>query len=262
MKKSWLQVPLAAAVGAVAALLVARPGPATAQDTPALIRGGGSAGERVLVPYLRHRGIKRVDRLVVSHADLDHAGGVQALIEGIEVGDILAGDKMPWIEQSIRPCRAGMAWSWNGVQFSVLHPPRTERKVGNEASCVLLVESGQNRALLTGDIESETEAQLVRQRVLSNVEFVTVPHHGSRTSSIGPFVRTLMPSFAVVSAGYGNRWGFPKPDVVARWRATGAEVLNTATSGAISLRMCAGKGSREPSGWRNQRRRIWHEHDS
>ena len=225
-------------------------------------QGGGSAGERVLLPYLRYRGIRRVDRLVVSHADLDHAGGVQALIEGIELGDILAGDDMPWIEQSIRPCRAGMVWSWNGVQFSVLHPPRTTTKEGNEASCVLLLEAGESSALLTGDIESETEAQLVRQRVLSNVDFVTVPHHGSRTSSIGPFVRTLRPSFAVVSAGYDNRWGFPKPDVVARWRAAGAEVLNTATSGAIGLRMCAGKGSREPSGWRNQRRRIWHERDS
>ncbi len=225
-------------------------------------QGGGSAGERILVPYLRYRGIERVDRLVVSHADIDHAGGVQALIEGIEVGDIVAGDDLPWIEQKIGRCRAGMAWSWNGVRFSILHPQGDATNEGNEASCVLLVETGENRALMTGDIESGAEGQLVRQRVLPKVYFLTVPHHGSRTSSIVPFVQALAPSFAVVSAGYGNRWGFPKPDVVGRWRSSGARVLNTATSGAINLRMCPGKVVREPSGWRNKRRRIWHEHDS
>ena len=122
----------------------------------------------------------------------------------------------------------------------------------------MLIEVGDYKALLSGDIESETEAQLVRSRVLMNVDFATVPHHGSRTSSIAPFVRSLTPSLAVVSAGYGNRWGFPKPDVVARWRATGARVLNTATSGAIHVRMCAETGVSAPREWRKKRRRIWH----
>jgi competence protein ComEC len=225
-------------------------------------RGGGSAGERVLLPYLRYRGIARVDRLIVSHADLDHAGGVQALLASIEVGDLFAGEELPWIERFIRPCRAGENWTWNDVRFSFLHPQATEMPEGNAASCVLLVEVGEFKALLSGDIESETEAQLVRQRILPKVDVATVPHHGSRTSSIGPFVLALAPSFAIVSAGHGNRWGFPKPDVVARWRSVGAKVLNTAESGSISVRLCAENGISEPLEWRNQRRRIWHDDDS
>ena len=231
-------------------------------DTGPIWRGGGSAGERVLLPYLRHRGIRRVDRLIVSHSDLDHAGGVQALTEYMPVSEILAGEAMPWHEPAASPCRAGTAWSWSGVRFSILHPGAAPRPQGNAASCVVLVEAGDYKALLSGDIESETEAQLVRQRVLMHVDLVTVPHHGSRTSSIAPFVRALTPSLAVVSAGYGNRWGFPKPDVVARWRSTGAEVLNTATSGAVLVRMCAQIGVSAPQEWRNIRRRIWHDGDS
>ena len=121
---------------------------------------------------------------------------------------------------------------------------------------------GDNRALLSGDIEAGTEAALVRQRVLPVVDLVSVPHHGSRTSSIGPFVQSLTPSIALVSAGYGNRWGFPKADVVARWRASGARVLDTAKSGSVSVRLCAGGEVSEPLEWRNQRRRLWHEDDS
>ena len=231
-------------------------------DTGPSWRGGDSAGERVLVPYLHYSGAKRVDRLIVSHADLDHAGGVQALLANFEVGDVFAGEDLPWIERNIRPCRSGESWTWNGVQFSILHPDADLMREGNAASCVLLLQTGGYKALLSGDIEAETEAHLVRQRILPIVDIATVPHHGSRTSSIGPFVQALKPSLALVSAGHGNRWGFPKPDVIARWRSVGAKVLNTADSGSISVRMCAENGISEPLEWRNQRRRIWHEDDS
>lgn len=225
-------------------------------------QGGVSAGKRVLLPYLRNRGIVRVDTLIVSHADLDHAGGVQALLAEMQVDDLLAGEALPWIAKPSIRCSAGMDWSWNGVRFSILHPPRAARLEGNAASCVLLVEAGDSRALLSGDIEAETEAALVRQRVLPVVDLVSVPHHGSRTSSTGPFVQSLTPSIALVSAGHGNRWGFPKAAVIARWRASGARVLNTAKSGSVSVRMCAWGGPGEPSEWRIQRRRLWHEDDS
>jgi len=231
-------------------------------DTGPSWRGGGSAGERVLVPYLRSRGLTRVDKLIVSHADLDHAGGVLALLADIQVDEILAGEGLPWISQPISQCSEGMNWSWNAVNFSILQPQRGASPQGNAASCVLLIEAGGNRALLSGDIEAETEAALVRQRILPDVDLVTVPHHGSRTSSTGPFVRSLTPSIALVSAGYGNRWGFPKADVVARWRASGATVLNTADSGSIRVRMCVQGGLSDAFEWRIERRRLWHEDDS
>jgi competence protein ComEC len=231
-------------------------------DTGPSWQGGNSAAERVLVPYLHYSGIARVDRLIVSHADLDHAGGVRALLANFEVSHVSAGEDLPWIERNISPCRAGESWIWNGVRFSILYPDTALMLEGNAASCVLLVEAGEYKALLSGDIESESEAQLVRQRILPTVDVATVPHHGSRTSSIGPFVLALAPSYAIVSAGHGNRWGFPKPDVVARWRSAGAKVLNTAESGSISVQLCAENGISKPLEWRNQRRRIWQEDDS
>ena len=228
-------------------------------------RGGGNAGERVLVPFLHYRGIGRVDRLVISHADLDHSGGTQSLLDNVMVDELLVGETLSWIGVRQQACSPAISWHWSGVRFSFLHPPPAgsiDAIEGNEASCVLLVEAGEHSFLLTGDIEAQSEAQLVRQRLLPQVDVVTVPHHGSRTSSIAPFVRSLAPGYAIVSAGYGNRWGFPKADVVARWRGSGAEVLNTADGGSISLRMCAEMALSRPTEWRNRIRRIWHEDDS
>ena len=94
------------------------------------------------------------------------------------------------------------------------------------------------------DIESPVESLLARSGVLSQADIVLIPHHGSRTSSSDLFVSTLRPKVAIVSAGFGNRWGFPKDDIVRAWTNTGAEVLNTATSGAISYRICQDDGIR------------------
>jgi competence protein ComEC len=92
-----------------------------------------------------------------------------------------------------------------------------------------------------------------------HADVVVVPHHGSSTSSTSPFVRALSPSFAIVSAGFQNRWGFPKPDVVARWESAGAKVLGTATSGAIGVRMCRKSGVVDLTEHRVTQRRIFHE---
>lgn len=228
-------------------------------DTGPSYRSGGVAAERIVLPYLASRGIHKIDQIVVSHSDLDHAGGVQALVDTQDVGHIMSGDPLPWFTQVARQCSAGTAWAWNQVRFSILHPAPGATHVGNDASCVLLIEAGNYKALLTGDIESAAEATLVGQRQLPEVDIVTVPHHGSRTSSTSPFVQSLMPTLALVSAAAGNQWGFPKSDVVARWRASGAMVLNTATSGAIGVRMCADDGLSQVNEHRMQNRRIWHD---
>ena len=123
----------------------------------------------------------------------------------------------------------------------------------------MLLEVGAYRVLLSGDIEREAEQALLRSGRLPKVHAVTVPHHGSRTSSTRLFTRALQPSIAIVSAAYGNHWDFPKEDVVQRWRAAGAAVLNTATDGAIEMRICAASGFESITRNRVARRRIWHE---
>lgn len=228
-------------------------------DTGPAFRGGGSAAESVLLPFLASRGIDRVDKLIVSHADLDHAGGVDALLAGIDVRDTRVGEPLPAARQPGRDCAAGEDWRSDGIGFAFIYPTSDSSRTGNDASCVLLVSAGARRMLLTGDIEQPAEAWLVRSGDLPTVDVVSVPHHGSLTSSSVPFVRALRPSIAIVSAGHGNRWGLPKQKVVDRWSAAGAKVVTTATSGAISLRLCEDQGVASLTHHRATRRRIWHE---
>ena len=112
--------------------------------------------------------------------------------------------------------------------------------------------------LLTGDIEASSEYRLVRNGASVASDIVVVPHHGSLTSSTVPFTDSVRLSYAVVSAGYSNRWGFPKPLVVDRWRAVGATVINTASSGAIHFRVCSRGGIVAMSRERQLRHRFWH----
>ena len=228
-------------------------------DTGPSFRGGSDIGQLVLVPWLRAMGVTQVDLLVVSHSDDDHAGGARSLVNTVEVRQILAGEPVPSISQPQLACRSGQAWAWDGVRFGVMHPGVYPLQSNNNASCVLEVAAGRHRILLTGDIESPIESHLVRSASLSPVDIVTVPHHGSRTSSGDAFVNALRPSVAIVSAGYGNRWGFPKEDVVMRWQEAGARVLNTAVSGAIHYRVCAEGGVQLQSEQRSRSRRYWHE---
>jgi competence protein ComEC len=217
-------------------------------DTGPSYRGGGSAGERVVVPYLRHRGWGRVHRLVVSHGDSDHAGGVPAVREAVAVDSTVSG--VPGAEW---PCRAGDAWTWDGVRFEFLHPD--DAAYGdNDGSCVLRVQAGEGSALLTGDITAAVEGLLPPASVAADV--VTIPHHGSRTSSSEAFVAAVGAGWAVAAVGHANRWGFPKPDVVARWESAGATVVGTADDGALRFVLGA-RGTRAAPGHRAAAARWW-----
>ncbi len=220
-------------------------------------RSGGNAAKTVLLPYLRNQGVRSIDRMIISHADLDHAGGAATIAAAMPVRHVMSGE--PLSNLSTLPCRAGQNWNYDGIRFSVVHPSTGSDFAGNDRSCVVLLEAGESRILLSGDIEKDAEHELVRDRRLPVVHTLTMPHHGSRTSSTAPFVRALQPSVVIVSAAYGNHWGFPKDDVVARWAGIGAEVLNTATSGAIELQVCAGTGIELIAQYRVLNRRIWHE---
>jgi competence protein ComEC len=147
----------------------------------------------------------------------------------------------------------------DGIDFKFLYPGAGGKLSGNDASCVLQISAGSHRLLLTGDIERAAEAELLRSGNLQTVDVVVVPHHGSRTSSSPSFVQALRPELAIISAGFGNRWGLPHAEVIERWRASGAQVLTTAASGAISLRLCEQGGIEALSRQRVRQRRIWHE---
>lgn len=210
-------------------------------DTGPAFRSGSSTAKLVIEPFLKSYGLTAIDMLVVSHADLDHSGGVEYLNGVFRIGQLKLGEALGEGRPSGFPCLAGESWQWDGVRFEFLHPEVPGRWRGNDASCVILVQVGDHKLLIPGDIESQAERSISARQVLPAVDMIVVPHHGSRTSSGTRFAGTVHPATAVVSAGYHNRWGFPKPDVVARWESFGARVLTTARSGAISRQYCAGE---------------------
>jgi len=226
-------------------------------DTGASFRSGGSVAEQVIVPFLKSRRIERIDWLVVSHADNDHSGGVLPLFDYAEVGSLLIGEPLRETGLESTLCRAGQHWQADGVGFRMLYPDPAPPREGNDASCVLLIEAGHHSLLMTGDIEARAERALVTRNALGTVDVVVVPHHGSLTSSSMPFVDAVSPLVAIVSAGHANRWGFPKEEVVARWNAVGAAVLETGSSGAISFRLCAADGLGAFRRDRYERSRFW-----
>lgn len=192
-------------------------------------------GQQVIVPYLRHQGIRRLDKIVLSHDDKDHVGGFSAVAREIEVGRVM---QMPGsvldLPQDSSTCMAGEQWQWDGVQFDVLYPFDKPLTRGNNRSCVIRISQGMHSVLLTGDIEAEAERQLSRyyaDRLQSHV--VSSPHHGSATSSTTEFIQHLDAAHVVHSAGYRNRFGFPRPDVVQRYRQAGVRQWHNDMHGMV-----------------------------
>ena len=189
---------------------------------------GFDLGEVVVLPALAATGRRHLDRLIVSHNDLDHAGGVPAVLAGAPVASVL-GD-LP--DGSGEPCGRGQRWTWDGVAFAILHPPSGHAASGNDSSCVLQVTAGEERALFTGDISRRAEGLLVDQG-LGSASLLVAPHHGSGTSSSRRFVEAVNPSAVFVTAGWRNRYGHPHAAVLRRYRLLGARVWITGADGAL-----------------------------
>ena len=199
-------------------------------DAGPAFQTGSDAGAGVVLPVLRGRGIDTLDALVLSHSDLDHIGGARSVLSGVGAKTVLAGETVPGIAS--RSCGAGDEWHWDGVRFTAVWPPRGHALEGNNASCVLLIETRTRRALLAGDIEGTVELGLA----VPSVDLLLVPHHGSATSSSAPFVARTRPAVAIVAAGWDSHFGHPHPAVVDRYRAFGTHIVSTAVSGAVRWR--------------------------
>jgi competence protein ComEC len=200
-------------------------------DAGPAFRSGFDSGEELVLPALAATGRRGLDLLLVSHADNDHSGGAAAVAAAFPRAAVLKGPDVATLPG--RDCAQGQEWEWDGVRFSVVHPGSGFAARGNESSCVLKITAASGALLLTGDIERRGEAAIAALPIAADV--VVVPHHGSATSSSAGLVAAVGAEHAVVSAGFANRWGFPKPEVRARWEESGAEVVVTGESGAVSI---------------------------
>jgi competence protein ComEC len=215
------------------------------------------AGDRVVLPLLRALG-ERLDTVVVSHRDSDHAGGA-AVVQA-------AQPQARWLSSfdadPARRCIAGQRWHWDGVDFELLHPQPAHyaddgsgRLSSNAMSCVLRVSNGAHSAWLGGDIDAAQEVRLALARPDERATVMLAPHHGSQTSSSPVLLNTLRPSHVIVQSGYRNRFGHPAPVVLERYRERGIPWVGSPDCGAATWR------SSEPDTVACQRevdRRYWH----
>lgn len=213
---------------------------------------GFDTGREIVVPALERGRRAPLDTLVVGHADVDHAGGVPAVLEAFPAVRVVHGPDAAAFGGAA--CRAGQRWVRDGVAFEILHPRTGFVPLGNESSCVLKVTAGSHVLLITGDIESRAERVLAAVPAVG-ADVVVVPHHGSATSSSAAFVAATAPELAIVSAGHANRWGFPRPEVRRRWAEAGAALVVTGDVGQI--RFVLGAGNRLELHVQRERRRYW-----
>jgi competence protein ComEC len=211
------------------------------------------AGARVVLPYLRRRGVGRLEALVLTHPDLDHIGGAEAVVRGLDVGYVMDPsqatgkdayvevleaanrDAVPWLE-----ARRDVSMTLDGMEVSVLYPDGPTRASNggtdsNATSVVLLVRYGEFEALLTGDAPVDVE-EAILDDLPSDLEVLKVGHHGSNTSTSALLLARTSPELAVISVGARNRYGHPHTDVVSRIAESGARVLRTDLNGDIVIR--------------------------
>jgi competence protein ComEC len=230
-------------------------GPRYSQDS--------DAGERVVLPFLRVRGIDALDGVVVSHLDLDHSGGTAAVLRGIAVRRLLSSipPRHPALAgATAERCVAGQQIDSGDLRLRVLHPTLAdyERQLpSNAMSCVVLAQVGAVSVLLTGDIPAREEKALAEREPRLSARWLMVPHHGSRSSSGAAFLDTVRPGVAVAQAGYRNRFGHPDPEVVARYAARGIELVRTDHAGATQWRF-GPDGTMQTRSSRAIAVRYWH----
>ena len=223
-------------------------------DSGLKTRSGFNIGDTIIIPYLYNNGYSHLDKVVISHDNQDHVGGLEALQNGIKINEIITSDKSKIKQANI--CRKGDSWLWDDVLFSFLHPDKIKLFRGkNNNSCVLKIDNGKYSILLTGDIEKQAEKYLLEnQKEMLKSDILLVAHHGSNTSSTDEFIEAVSPSIAVISSGYRNRFHHPRKEVVKRYKARSIKILNTKCDGQIDLKVAE---NLKVSTWRKNNRRFW-----
>lgn len=197
----------------------------------------GDAGKSIIAPWLRWHGIEP-QQVIISHSHLDHIGG-------------LAGLQREWPRLLVRsalantghlPCYQGNHWQWQQLSFRVLWPLKGNQRGGNNDSCVVLIDDGKHRVLLTGDLEAPAERALIVQYSSAlQADILQVPHHGSKTSSSAPFLRHVQSSLALASVARYNGWRLPAETIIQRYKKNRYQWRDTSISGQLSVQFYGDK---------------------
>ncbi len=220
--------------------------------------GEQDAAARLLLPSLRAAGVRRLDLLLISHGDADHAGGAASLLRAFPAASRSTPMDPRLAALQAGTCAAGQRWRWDGVDFQILHPPAASALRGNASSCVLRVVAADGSAvLLTGDIGLAEERRLLADAAELRSDLLLLGHHGSARSSSPAFLAAVAPRLAFAQSGYRNRHGHPALPVQTRLREFGIPLLTSAGCGAYDW--WSGMAPSDAGCWRRQRQRYWHQ---
>lgn len=218
-------------VGQGLAVVIRANGRAMIYDVGAAFPSGFNMADAVIIPFLISKGIKRVDYVVISHFDNDHAGSLPALQQQIPIHGVISTKNL---------CTLGNTMSWQSLRVTFLWPKSNKSGEKNEHSCVVKISDGQFSILLPGDIGKAQERTLIEIRNELKSDILIAPHHGSNTSSSREFIEAVKPEFVVFSQGYFNRWQFPKQRVVTRYYQQGVKMFATSQHGQIHFNIGQG----------------------
>lgn len=202
-------------------------------------------GGRVVIPYLWHENIRAVDTIFLTHVHEDHSGGAGSIIRKMPVREIvtagegkaeyaavfgIAQEKL----NNLREGHTGEVFEIDGVEVEILYAPRVG--TGNEISNVYRISYGGVSFLITGDLVTEIEADMLRAGIGVESTVLKVGHHGSKTSSSEEFLRAVQPKVAVICVGYGNNFGHPRAEVLEKLEKVGAKIYRTDIDGMIKFK--------------------------
>ncbi|PJD93409.1 MAG: DNA internalization-related competence protein ComEC/Rec2 [Legionella sp.] len=202
-------------------------------DTGGQLYRGSDMGQLVMVPYLKFLGVHHLDKIVISHPDLDHRGGLVSVEASYPNSELLVDD--PGFYRRGQSCHTYADWTWDGIRFHFF-PISKILGSKNNRSCVLQISNQSGQLLLTGDIEQQAESYLIQQYGTSlHSSVMIVPHHGSQTSSSGHFLNAVAPQYAILSYGFDNRYHFPHAKVIQRYHHAHVQLFSTSQQGMIHV---------------------------
>ena len=214
-----------------------------------------SIADHVIIPWLTHQNIKKLDLIVISHDDQDHTGGLKSLTQYSKNTLVISGTPIKKFPNASLATKHPDQWVWDGITFKVIRSHTTYKKT-NDQSCILRINSETDSILLPGDISTRVETKLVQEQKILPSTYLIAPHHGSRYSLSNTFLDAVQPSAILFSSGYCNRFKHPEKSTLQRAQNCGADLWNTASHGTLSLILGSNK-STQVSGYRLSQRRYW-----
>lgn len=234
-------------------------------DTGPPMGAQADAGGRVVLPYLRWRGVRRLDVVIFSHDHIDHTGGGATVLQALPVAQVLGVwpsllARWPAVPRPAwQHCLAGQSWTWDGVHFSMLWPFSAQMTNENERSCVLRIEAGGQVVLLPGDLESGGEQALLANDDPARLraDLLVLGHHGSNTSSTAAFLHVVRPQEVVAAVGHRNRYRHPSRAVVRRLAAMGIPGWRSDETGAVQYDFLQAGEFPSARRWRPDQGHYW-----